>query len=249
VGGGAGALIPAVASITGQRWELAPHAEVLSSLGAAASLIQTVAERSAIDADGALLADAVREAELGAIAAGAAPASIETRTEYDAARRTIRAVATGSLPLQADVDATRPDLDTAALRSRAAGYLGVDAAVLAEVGETEHYVGFAGPERRGVRAWALLDRRGTLAHTGRAMAVLSGTAADLRVDIEPAVRRRERHLGLAAIAPAVLAVVGRRLIDCSALTSVQAVVAAVDAALAGGATEGAIVAIERERED
>jgi hypothetical protein len=43
--------------------------------------------------------------------------------------------------------------------------------------------------------------------------------------------------------------VGRRLIDCSALTSVRAVATAVDTALAGASTERAIVAIERERRD
>jgi N-methylhydantoinase A/oxoprolinase/acetone carboxylase beta subunit len=249
VGGGAGALVPAVAALTGQRWELAPHAEVLSSLGAAASLIQAVAERSAVEADGALLATAVDEAERAAIAAGASPSSIETRTEYDAVRRTIRAVATGSLPLQADIDALRPALSADDLHRRAAGYLGLEPARVVEAGATDQYVAFAGGERRGQRPWALVDRRGALAHAGTALALLAAPAADLRAASEPAIRRHERHLGPTTIAPSVLAVVGRRLIDCAALSGVRAVVATVDAALAAGTTDRAILAIERERED
>jgi N-methylhydantoinase A/oxoprolinase/acetone carboxylase beta subunit len=249
VGGGAGALVPAVAALTGQTWELAPHAEVLSSIGAAASLIQAVAERSAIEVDPRLLADAVDEAERMAIAAGAAPTSVETRTEYDAQRRTVRAVATGSLPLQADLDAHRPDLSPAELQGRAAGYLGLAASAVEERGATDHYLAFAGPERRGERAWVLVDRRGALAHAGTAMTTMAGPAESIRTGFDASVRRYERHIGPTSIAPSVLAVVGRRLIDCSALTSVAAVVTAVDEALARGSGERAIVAIERERRD
>src|SRR6185369_11264675 len=166
-------------------------------------------------------------------AAGSAPASVETRTEYDADRRTLRAVATGSLPLQAALDARTPELTPQALRARAAGYLGLDASSLDELGATDHYVAFGSPERRGDRRWALLDRRGALAHAGTAMKTLAGSTETIRPAIDAAVRRYERHIGPTSIAPSVLAVVGRRLIDSSALTSVAAVVAAVDAALAG----------------
>jgi len=255
VGGGAGAMVPAVAAATGQRWETAPHAEVISSIGAAASLIQAVAERSAVGADPALLAAAIAQAEQDAIAAGASPASVETRTEYDEDRRSIRAIATGSLPLQAGMDLDAPDLTDDELRRRAAGYLGLAPDAVDAAGATDHYRAFAGPERKGERAWALVDRRGALAHAGIVARLLSGTASTLRPDLAPAVRRYEQHMGPASVAPPVLAVVGRRLIDCSALTGADAVVAAVDAALmaavaaAGGepAGERAIVAIERER--
>jgi N-methylhydantoinase A/oxoprolinase/acetone carboxylase beta subunit len=249
VGGGAGALLPAVAALTGQHWELAPHAEVLSSIGAAASLIQAVAERSAVDVTPELLADAVAEAERRAIEAGSAPASVETRTEYDADRRTLRAVATGSLPLQAELDARAPTLDAAALRDRAAGYLGLDGRALTELGATDHYAAFGGPERKGERPWVLLDRRGALAHAGTLVTALVGSSAEVRGQVDATVRRYERHIGPTSVAPSVLAVVGRRLIDLSALTSVRAVATAVDTALAGASTERAIVAIERERRD
>jgi hypothetical protein len=249
VGGGAGALIPAVAAITGQRWELAPHAEVLSSIGAAASLIQAVAERSAVNVTPDLLADAVAEAERRAIEAGSAPASVETRTEYDADRRTLRAVATGSLPLQAELDARAPNLDAPALLTRAAGYLALDRRTVTELGATDHYAAFGGPEKKGERAWVLLDRRGALAHAGTLVTSLAGSSAAIRGQVDATVRRYERHIGPTSVAPSVLAVVGRRLIDCSALTSVRAVASAVDTALAGATAEQAIVAIERERRD
>ena len=152
-----------------------------------------------------------------------------------------------------DVDA--PDLPDDELRRRAAGYLGLPPDVVTAAGATDHYHAFAGPERKGERAWALVDRRGALAHAGIVARLLAGSAATLRPELAPAVHRYEQHMGPASVAPPVLAVVGRRLIDCSALTGAEAVVAAVEMALVGAAAaagggsgrERAIVAIERDR--
>ena len=49
VGGGSGALVPALAATLGRPGSIAAHAEILSSIGAATSLIQAVEERSAAD--------------------------------------------------------------------------------------------------------------------------------------------------------------------------------------------------------
>lgn len=260
VGGGAGAIVPTLAAGLRVRGELARHAEILSSVGAATSLIQAVEERSTAAADGTTMREAIEAAEAAAIAAGAAPASLETTTEFDPERRLLRAIATGSLPLEAGGPPPAEPVDEAALRARAAATLGLEPGGLAEVGRTAHYLALAGPELRGARSggggprpWALVDRRGTIAHQGVAEVILAGEGESFTTETLERIRRSERHVGPASVAPPVVVVSGRRVVDCSPLSSLAAVIRAVEAELrpstsgwGDGAGGFAIVAIERE---
>ena len=100
-GGAAGVLGPAVARVLGAEECRAPHAAVLSSIGAALSLVRAEAERTIPDAapatsariEAELVAAARAEAERG----GADPATVEVHLEHDRARGTARAVAVGRL--------------------------------------------------------------------------------------------------------------------------------------------------------
>jgi len=99
-GGAAGVLGPAVASALGAVERRAPHAAVISSIGAALSHVRAEAERTIPDRSPAsrarveaeVAAAARREAERG----GAAPGSVEVQLEHDRMRGTARAVAVGS---------------------------------------------------------------------------------------------------------------------------------------------------------
>jgi len=253
VGGGAGALVPAVADAARSSWTLAPHAEVLSSLGAAGTLIQAQVERSAEGLGGDGLAEMMREAEAQAIASGAAPATIETRVENDADRGSTRAIATGSLPLQAGFDRAADLLSPDERRGRAATYLDLPAERLVDIGEVGPYGAFAEPMRRDRRQrWVLVDGRGGLAHLGDALSLIragGGLATGFSERAVDVVRRAERHVGPASIAPPVVLVAGRRIIDFSSLTTVSAVADGLHRALERADRDGettALVAIERE---
>ena len=251
VGGGAGALVPAVAAAARAEWSLAPHADVLSSLGAAGSLIQAQVERSAEGLGAADLAAMVREAEAQAIASGAAPASVETRTEADADRGSIRAIATGNLPLQSGLHATSALLSDAERLARAIAYLRVAPGGVTALATIGPYAAFGAPERRdGSRSWALVDARGGLAHQGEARRLMIGTVTPESTDATLGqIRRMERHVGPASVAPPVMVVAGRHVVDCSALTTTAAVTAAVRSELERAAHDGegvTLVAIERE---
>ncbi|MES2209407.1 MAG: hydantoinase/oxoprolinase family protein [Chloroflexota bacterium] len=281
VGGGAGALVPSLAASLGVRGELARHAEILSSIGAATSLIQAVEERSAAAADESTIREAIDASEAAAMAAGAAPASLETTTEFDAARRLLRAITTGSLPLEAGGPPPADPVDEATLLARAGSTLGLPPEELSEVGRTAHYIAFAGPEAgqrpgRGAgrpwgrgsdagrswgwgrgsgagRPWALVDRRGTVAHHGVADAILVGSGEDFANTALEEIRRAERHVGPASVAPPVVVVSGRRVVDCSPMSTLAGVLRAVEAEVrpstSGSAADrsaSVIVAIERE---
>ena len=100
LGGGAGALVPAVAERLGIGWTIPPDAEVISSIGDALSMIRVEVERAIVDGSAEGVARVVREAEAGAVAAGAAPDTLQVETVSLPERSTMRAVALGAVALE-----------------------------------------------------------------------------------------------------------------------------------------------------
>ncbi len=95
-GGGCGALVPAVAERLHVPYQLAEHAEVISSIGVALALVREEVERGI---SAATPAEVAREATERAVAAGADPDSVQVMTEVISERATIRAIASGALAL------------------------------------------------------------------------------------------------------------------------------------------------------
>ncbi|MEP7202936.1 MAG: hydantoinase/oxoprolinase family protein, partial [Ilumatobacteraceae bacterium] len=100
VGGAAGGLGRFVATRMGMPCTVPPDAEIISSIGDALSMVRAERERTV----SSLTADVVRqlsdEAESEALAAGAAPGSVEVRVEELPERGTVRAIATGTVGLR-----------------------------------------------------------------------------------------------------------------------------------------------------
>lgn len=107
VGGGAGGLGRAVADAMGLPISIPEHADVISAVGDALSLIRTERERTLVDPTPAELAELVSEAENEAIRAGASAASLEVEVDYVADRSTARVVVTGAVELSAGAKAGR----------------------------------------------------------------------------------------------------------------------------------------------
>lgn len=100
VGGGAGAVGRFVAATLNLECQVPAGAEVISSIGDALSLVRIERERSIVSPrteDSAALA---AEAEEACVAAGAAPASVDVRVEFETERSTLRAIATGAVGLE-----------------------------------------------------------------------------------------------------------------------------------------------------
>jgi N-methylhydantoinase A len=119
VGGGAGGLARRVAAMLGWPLVIPPHAEVISSIGDALSLIRAERERTVDVADAALIDAMMADVEAEVVAAGASPASIEVRFEEVPERSTVRAVATGAVGLLAGALPGRHEGDEAAIRALA----------------------------------------------------------------------------------------------------------------------------------
>jgi N-methylhydantoinase A/oxoprolinase/acetone carboxylase beta subunit len=228
VGGAAGTLVPDVARRLGIDWQIPPHAEVISSVGSALSLVRVELERSAADVSRDTLARMVAEVEDAAAAAGAEPSSLQVETEAIPDRRIIRAVALGAIAAGGGM--RRKELDDAALRTVAESVLGEHPVAL---GATSEYSVF-GVAAHGHQRFALIDKRGTVVTTGEGL-VLSGegelVADRLRDHLDDVAHR----LGGFAIAPAVRVVRGHRVVDLSLVTPTHAAEAAVlECSLADG---------------
>ena len=105
VGGGAGGLGRAAAELVGLELHLPDLAEVISAVGDALSLVRAERERTITDDGTAAGAALAREAEEACVAAGADPASVDVRVELDDDHRTLRAIATGMVGLEAGASA------------------------------------------------------------------------------------------------------------------------------------------------
>jgi hypothetical protein len=119
VGGGAGGLARYVAGRLGWPFEIPAHAEVISSIGDALSLIRAERERTVTNADSATLEAMMADVEAEVVAAGASPASVEVRVEEVPERSILRAIAVGSVSLTAGATPGRDEIEADALRARA----------------------------------------------------------------------------------------------------------------------------------
>ena len=99
VGGGAGGVARQVAAMLGWPITIPEHAEVISSIGDALSLLRAECERTLESISEATTEAMMREVEAEVLAAGASPASIEVRLEEVPERSIVRAIATGAVGL------------------------------------------------------------------------------------------------------------------------------------------------------
>jgi N-methylhydantoinase A/oxoprolinase/acetone carboxylase beta subunit len=225
VGGGAGGLGRHVAALLGVPCTIPPDAEVISSVGDALSLVRAARERTIADPTAADVDALVADVEDEAVAAGAGPATIEVRIEYVADRKALRAVATGSIGLEAGALPGRSPLTEPEIQARA----------------TEQ--GFAGAAPAGA-FWVatrdekvlVLDRFGDVVVDTEGEVVRAGAAGVARDEIGAAIDRRTRTVGPMSVTPSAWVLRGTRLTELGSGTLVDAVVD-----LAGSDPDAAVV--------
>ena len=231
-GGGASVLAPFVAKQLGLRYDLSPDAEVISSIGAASSMMQDEFEMPMSSPDPGAVSEAVRRAHDSMVSRGAVPETVSVSTEFVPEKAMLRVCAVGSV----DMDSSDlGHMDGAELLARAAELLGSDAA--SESASTRHHVAFSavkksGPLGRARASVAVLDRRGRLRVMMEDAQVASGTPEQVLGSIESAMRGK-------SVAPRVCLLGGSRLEDLSGISDPGA---AMDAARRGAdGLEAAVV--------
>ncbi len=236
--GGAGeALVPLVAERLGRTVIRPEHPEVLSSIGAAVSLVRAEVTRNATS-DGAAL-ELAREAELACVASGAAPATVTVETAFDARENVLRAVATGAVALEVGAAEREPAGDEARLRA-AADALELEPAALQLIAETGFYRVYS---ENGSGRVAAVDGLGAVALAENARRVLAANGPEL---VESSCARSRRRRGTSASPRCCRAsslVCGSRILDLSDARRPEDVAAAAARSLDGhSGTAVAVVA-------
>jgi len=225
LGGAGAALVPEAARRLDRPAVLPSHAEVLSAVGAAVSLVRAEVSRT-ITADLDLL-ELAHTAERECIDAGAAPSTVTVETTVDNRANVVRAAATGSVALQAGAaehhDASAMERDHAAA---AALEIGNDQVHL--VVENEYYRVYSGNGSGGV---AVVDRFGAIALAEEGSIVTCPAPAFLG-ELTSAVSAASRQLGVASLLPRVSIVAGSRMLDLSGAHTLDEIVAAAERLLA-----------------
>lgn len=98
-GGGASAVVPAVAEKMRLKFKVAKNAPVISTIGAALAMVRDSVERTIVNPTQEDIMSIRNEAEQAAIRSGAAPGQIEVTVDIDTAKNTVRAVAVGTTDL------------------------------------------------------------------------------------------------------------------------------------------------------
>jgi len=192
VGGGAGGLARYVAARLGWSVTIPPHAEVISSIGDALSLLRAEKERTAESADQATLESMMAEVEAEVVAAGASPATVEVRVEEVPERSTLRAIATGAVGLA-----------TGAVPGRV------------EVGESVRELAPRGASVTQAGRFWLVHDGGTVAvldRYGDEVVTLRGEESSA-AELDATVARHVRYRGPITLRPTVWIVDGNRFLE------------------------------------
>ena len=214
LGGAAAALAPEVARRLGAELVSPEHAEVLSSVGAALSLVRAEVVRTATAAEGASAKlAAARQAERECVESGASPATIATETSYERAEGVVRAVATGAVQLEAGAATRRPAADEQRLGAAAAA-LGMDAGRLSLVAGNDFYRVYYSGNGHGGEV-AVVDPLGGVPLAESARQLLIGEGEDFIERLGVAVDDASVNLGVASMLPRVALVCGPRIVDLS----------------------------------
>jgi N-methylhydantoinase A/oxoprolinase/acetone carboxylase beta subunit len=224
--GGAGeALVPLVAERLKRPLIRPEHPEVLSSIGAAISLVRAEVTRNGTSNGAAVeLAD---EAERACVATGAAPATVTVETAFDEREGVLRAVATGAVALEVGAADREPAGDDARLHA-ATQALGITAAGLELVAATPFYRVYS---ENGSGRVAAVDPLGAVALAEDARRVLVGEGADLVESLRREAHEAATNLGVATLMPRIALVCGSRILDLSDARRADEVATAAERAL------------------
>lgn len=213
-GGAARVLGPVVADRLGMGFECLSEPDIISSIGAALTLIRVERERNARIDDPTVSDLLLREVESEAVRLGADPARLQAEVRYLPEERLLRAVAFGAHP----VDGHHDELSDEVLQRLARQQLGAPCTVR----YSSPALALVTAERRERRLLGSVTRRPAIAmdRRGGRMLELDDATALTGAPAE-VLAALEARLG-SGTAPQAHALTPRRLIDCSHLSDPEA---------------------------
>lgn len=209
LGGSGTALAPTVADRLGRPYLRPEHPEILSSIGAALSLVRAEVARHGSGAGASL--ELSREAQRACVAAGAAPQTVAVDTSFEPVGGLLRAVATGAVALESGA-ADREAVPEPAQRKAAATALGMDEEGLELVAHNDFYRVFC---ENGSGRVAVVDGQGAVPLAEDAKRVIARDAGTMMGELTAAIEETTVSLGVGTLLPRVALVCGPRIVDMS----------------------------------
>ncbi|MGQ0795945.1 MAG: hydantoinase/oxoprolinase family protein [Nitrosopumilaceae archaeon] len=239
-GGGASVLVPFVAKQLGIAYHKAEHAEVISSIGAASSMIQEELEHTITNPTPDQILNLHKKIHAIVVEKGAVPESIVINSEYIPERSILRITAIGNIEFENETAKNVFTLDEALVRASEIMLISKDLIDLSF--ETDNYFVFTGHVeqkklfgRKKHHHIIILDRYGRMKLSVSNGKLFQGGTLTIIEEFEEFLESRS-----AEIAPQVHLLNDIKLIDFSGLTSKTKIINAIKQELENSA-KGAII--------
>ncbi len=227
-GGGASVLVPFVAKQLGISYKKADHAEVISSIGVASSMIQEEIEQTISSPTEDQISTLHKKIHAMIVEKGAVPESIVISSEYIPERSILRVTATGNV----EYDNTQYAKNIFTLDEaidRASEIINVPKEMVELSFETDNYFVFTGNmeqkrflAKRKQHHVLILDRYGKMKLSLKNAKLFQGGTLSLIEQVEDFITPKNKE-----IAPQIYLVADLKLIDYSGLTSSANIVNAI----------------------
>jgi N-methylhydantoinase A/oxoprolinase/acetone carboxylase beta subunit len=219
-GGGASVLVPFVAKQLGITYQKAEHAEVISSIGVASSMIQEEIEHTITNPTPEMISELHKKIHSIMIDRGAVPESIVINSEFIAEKSLLRVSATGNVELDSSENAKNVFTLDEAL-TRASEMMGINQELTELSFETDHYFVFTGHvsekklfSKKNRHHVLVLDRFGRQKLSLKNAKMFQGGKISILEELDDFLESRNNE-----IAPQVYLLNNLKLIDFSSLTS------------------------------
>jgi N-methylhydantoinase A len=235
-GGGAGALIPHVSARTGRKHEISKDAEVISSIGVALALVRDMVERIIPHPQPADLQAIRKEALDAVVRLGANAESVDVTVEVDPLTHRVRATAMGAAEMHVkDPSGSIGEREARSIAARSLGLQPVDLDLAAETTGMRVFLGpvFAMAGFPTLGPLRVVDWQGAIRVQRSRATVHTTVVRDATAAIERLWREATITEGGRRIAPGVLMLHGRHIVDLSALETVQQALALASSELEG----------------
>jgi N-methylhydantoinase A/oxoprolinase/acetone carboxylase beta subunit len=227
-GGGASVLVPFVAKQLGIEYHKAEHAEVISSIGVASSMIQEEIEHTITNPTPQQISELHKKIHAMMIDRGAVPESIVINSEYISEKSLLRVSATGNVELDSTENAKNVfTLDEALFR--ASEMMEVKKELVDLSFETDHYFVFTGHvsekklfSKKNRHHVLVLDRFGRQKMSIKNAKIFQGGKISILEELDDFLESRVNE-----IAPQVYLLNNLKLVDFSSLTSISHILSAV----------------------
>ncbi|NIP62928.1 MAG: methylhydantoinase [Nitrosopumilaceae archaeon] len=227
-GGGTSVLVPFVAKQLGIQYEKAEHADVISSIGVASSMLQEELEFTMAEPLPAKISEAHKKIHAILVDKGAVPESVVVNSEFIAEKSLLRVSAIGNVELDS-ADTSKNVFTLQEAKERAAEIIDISPELVEMNYESDHYFVFIGHveerklfSKKNRHHIIVLDRFGKIKLSIKNGKIFQGGKISLIEDLDEFLESRSSD-----IAPRVFLLNDLKLMDFSSLTSSPHIINAV----------------------